>query len=292
MQAAPSSYAEFLSALIGKPVALTNVGFSVELATEPSTIAVLDPKGTSEAPLTDYNFPLKIGDKNRFYDGLVGYYEPGKPSTIWTHFPGTAADAPTKQIGKNPEEYPALQPFFPPVYKVAPGEFVPARDDHLTRFVALVDPFVPLHGYTGVLAVEKIQLPAWTVETALKKMTAFFHLGPVMATKDIPNYDGEYQLKADYDPQGEKAVFPGKGLAIPANLTATDWMWLQPYVDAAETKFMGVNLDRLEEVPSWQPAPYTAVEGYLQLRRTIGKDDVDPENPGARMVAGNATVAV
>lgn len=46
--------------------------------------------------------------------------------------------------------------------------------------------------------VESLQLPAWTVQRAMERMSAFFHLGPVLLTKDVPaNYDATDPLDAE-----------------------------------------------------------------------------------------------
>ncbi|KAA8897746.1 hypothetical protein FN846DRAFT_229229 [Sphaerosporella brunnea] len=283
MEASPDSYAEFLSALIGQPVALTHVGWSLEMSHYENTDQTLPIAGatppTPEPAISTYSVPLKIGDKTRVYDGLVGYYYPDEPEKIYTYFPGDGADSPTVEIGVDPASYPQLAPFHIDPQGTPGNQFVLQRDAHLNHFIALLDPFVPLHGYTGLQPISELKLPPWTVETALKKMTAFFHLGPVVATKDVPGYNPTYKLTADYDlATDEGAVYPGPGLAIPAALAAQEWVWLQPYRDSAEQRaYMALNMQKMEDKPRWEPAPYTAVEGYLQLKRAVGMEEVDPE---------------
>jgi hypothetical protein len=283
MEAAPDSYAEFLSALIGQPVALTHVGWSLELSHYENKDQTLPTVGASpsapEPAISTYTVPLKIGDKTRVYDGLVGYYYPTAPEKIYTYFPGDGADSPTVEIGIDPTSYPQLTPFHIDPEAMPGNQYVAQRDAKLNHFIALLDPFVPLHGYTGLQPISELKLPPWTVETALKKMTAFFHLGPVVATKDVPDYNPVYQLSAEYDlSKDEDAVYPGPGLAIPAALAAQEWVWLQPYRDSQEQRaYMALNMQKMEEKPRWQPAPYTAVEGYLQLKRAVGMEEVDPK---------------
>jgi hypothetical protein len=67
--------------------------------------------------------------------------------------------------------------------------------------------------------------------------------------------------------------YPDKGLSIPAGLKKEDWIWLQPYATGEGRdvlEFMALNVDAAEEKIRWEPAPYTAVEGYLQLKRAVG----------------------
>ena len=279
MDTAPSSYAEFMSAVIGQPVAMTHVGWSLELSHYELVDQALPVPGVfpaEEPGITTYSIPLKIGDKARVYDGLVGYYHPDNLDSIYTYFPSKDPDAPTVEIGIDPEAYPQLTPFHIDPENTAGNQFTQERDSRLNHYIALIDPFVPLHGYTGLQPISELQLPSWTVETALKQMMAFFHLGPVMATQDVPGYDSSYALSANYDVL--KNVYPGPGLAIPAALAAQQWVWLQPYRDpAAERKYMALKMDRMDERPRWEPAPYTAVEGYLQLKLPVGVDSVDAD---------------
>lgn len=115
---APSAYSEFKSALIGKPLALVNMGLSLELS-QPLQTSQLMRDGRVEKelykdPVTNktpgpgcerddeydkdyYRFPVKLGDDQRGFDGLVCYFKP-KPaaelqigdaldlSTMYTHF--------------------------------------------------------------------------------------------------------------------------------------------------------------------------------------------------------------
>jgi hypothetical protein len=100
---------------------------------------------------------------------------PGHPEAIYTHYTG---ESPTRSIDVT--TYPKLKPFFIDPGDTLPRNYLKARDGQLLRIVALLDPFVALHGYTGLSPITSIKLPDWTVETALKKMTAFFHLDPLL----------------------------------------------------------------------------------------------------------------
>jgi hypothetical protein len=178
------------------------------------------------------------------------------------------------------------------------------RAAQLRPLGALVDPFVPLHAYTGVLPAAALQLPAWTWQTALANMTAFFRMGPLLATRDVPAFQAAYELGPDgYDVADDARVLPNSGLGIPAQQTG-QWAWLQPYdvEDPAAsgeggqdtrreqgggggagadgrprvTKFMAMDMATVDERPRFEPAPYTALEGYMQLRRPIRQDVVPP----------------
>ncbi|KAF8627118.1 hypothetical protein AX15_004532 [Amanita polypyramis BW_CC] len=280
-QEVPGSYSEYLSSIVGKPVVLTNVGFSLELSVAPKGDKTLyKSKPTQfETPIQNYDVRLKIGDEKRVYDGLIGYLEPGKPDAIYTYY---GDQKPLTPI--TPDSYLTLNPFFIDPKDTPPEDYTNVMNSKLQRRIAILDPFVALHGYTGGLVpIVGITLPPWTVETALKKMTVFLQMGPVLATKDVPQFNEEDKLKEGYT--GDVTPFGGQGgpgLSFPAGLKKEEWIWLQPYATGDEKdqlEYMALNLGATEEVARFEPAPYSAVEGYLQLKRPLGGMPPPPPPP-------------
>ena len=53
--------------------------------------------------------------------------------------------------------------------------------------------------------------------------------------------------------------------------SAAEWRWLQPYVDeeGKPEAFMALPLAAVDATPRLERGPYTAVEGYLQMRAPI-----------------------
>lgn len=72
----PSSYAKSMLSLLGRPVALTAFGISLELADPLLSIqcTTTSTSAPQQKPLTDYEFGVKISDKDNLYDGLYGYF--------------------------------------------------------------------------------------------------------------------------------------------------------------------------------------------------------------------------
>ena len=75
-------------------------------------------------------------------------------------------------------------------------------------------------------------------------------------------------------------------MPIPAMGTA-DWVWLQPYfvseddgsgkgVTVQKTEWNGLGIEPLDNGAKLQDGPYTAVEGYLQLRTPLGGEGLKP----------------
>jgi len=205
----PSEYAVYANAIVGKPLALVNVGWSLELAqppyweqhTMPPPRANPDPTKPGLDPLrqdaldvmAQYHFKLKIGDVSfytyvqdmvdhmlqaeRPFDGLVAYWDGDTPATdfsnMWTYFPGpedgTKGD-PRQYI--EPGSFPTLTPYFiNPEDTLAGASFVDAHTAEMRVKTVLMDPYTPVHAYTGILPIKSLQLAGWTIQQALKNMS-------------------------------------------------------------------------------------------------------------------------
>ncbi|GIC94729.1 uncharacterized protein Aud_002058 [Aspergillus udagawae] len=83
----PSTYSQCMNSLVRRPLALVNAGFSLKLAenarqnqsmvghqhNQPDPITLLLVEGPQQ-----YEFAVKLGDRQRAHDGLVGYFKPSK----------------------------------------------------------------------------------------------------------------------------------------------------------------------------------------------------------------------
>lgn len=251
MPYSPPDYAAYATSIVGKPLALVNVGFSLELATAPLRSGVVtsppDALGpavpTEPAPLLSYDFPIKIGDADRPFDGVVGFFDNNDGATDWeklhTYFISPSSTSAPEQgdprIPILPENSDTLRPFhISPEDFSSSTDFAAAKTKQLLVKTMLIDPYTPLHVFTPILPITSLQLPAWTVQRALEKMSAFFHLGPLLLTKDVPvSYDAGNPLDVETwlrrqrerttDPVAAKIRLPiGGG-------KKGGWEWLQPY---------------------------------------------------------------
>ncbi|KAL1592605.1 hypothetical protein SLS60_011021 [Paraconiothyrium brasiliense] len=313
--AAPSGYSEMLSSVVGKPLALVRIGWSLELATDQlvnqssfrtgiaADKTLLEP---TEPPATPYSFPIKIGDRKRLFDGMVGYFNvapKGTPSDLFdleqiqTYFIGkmNAQDA---RVGINMKKAPLLKPTWVPPYApslvpdsepppIDPVKYAQDYNANLLVVGALIDPFTPVNVYSGILPPKSLQLLPWVWQDALQKMTAFLHLGPLVMINDVPPYDQMKKLTDRWD-----EVTPVKSAVRMHTMQGVDWAWLQPYIvketvsatgegsiateggevvqqERDTTVFMPLAVDQVEPELRFETGPYTAIEGYLQMRRGV-----------------------
>ncbi|KAF4986974.1 hypothetical protein FGRMN_10597 [Fusarium graminum] len=148
--------------------------------------------------------------------------------------------------------------------------FSDARNAKITAFGAIIDPFTAVHAYSSILPPMELKLPRWTWQTAMDKMTAFFHAGPVtLPAQQVPAFVQGDILTSANSTQPPDRVVPLNSLA------AGDWSWFQPYPGTAEDPtvplFNAYGIDQRGDLqkPGFQTGPYTAIEGFLQLRNPL-----------------------
>ena len=280
-QHAPNSYAGHLSAIIGRPLALVTTGWSLELArpfyTNHSTIS------TPVHSISDYRFPIKFGDKDRNYDGLLGFFNETSRgefdlAQFYTYF--NSQDDPKSIMPIEPDSH-TFAAFYTSPYIKSSNEVRDAKviaqeySKQLQVVAMLVDPFTPVHAYSGFHPPMKLEIPHWVVEKTMKDITAFFHLGPLVIPQDIPAYDPNRKLTTnaslDNIPDAPKDV---PGLPAPT-VTVADWAWLQPYISATGNSFAfnPLPVTAVPKEPGLEAPPYTAVDGYLYQKRPIATGD-------------------
>lgn len=148
-----------------------------------------------------------------------------------------------------------------------PAELASEQNSHLNVITAIVDPFTAVHAYSGILPVTSTIISSWIVERALKTMTAFFRMGPLIVPGEtqIPDFASSGEVSASDPPT---KTYPGSGIPIPA-VGVGQWQWLQPYdqssTDVPAPKYMGLGLKKTDVLARYEDGPYLAVEGYLRL---------------------------
>jgi len=221
---APSTYATYTSAIIGKPVALVNIGWSLELADLPKrnwssvntrtpTRQLLRPDKTPFPPddTGGYTFPIKLGDYDRSYDGLIGYFPAPNPpsptatsdldlSKLYTYYAPSTPAAPTDPriplAGPDTSAYPRFTPWYNAVGVAGTALTDPCS--YMQVFGTIMDPFLPVHAYSAILPNVPLKLPSWTTQAALERITAFWHVGPLVMPTDVPaGYDGARAVSTD-----------------------------------------------------------------------------------------------
>lgn len=292
MPATPNQYADYISSIVGKPLALVNTSWSVELSQPPfqpqNTLGNTTVKPGEE--VTSYKFPIKLGDWSRPFDGMVAYFDMNPDldtinfDQINTYFVSKASSAgatapdPRHLINEN-LPFPKISPYFDAA-PTTPDPFTkpnttPALDTDARRgyvTAMLVDPFTPVHCYTPILPIQSLLLSNWTIQSALQKITAFFHLGPISVTADVPTTFNPAMEPKELAAQGP---YPDgtPSVNLPMSSRAR-WRWLQPYAEpnaaepdgsGIETKYNALPLGTDDGSPRFMPGPYSMLEGYLQL---------------------------
>ncbi|KAF4456304.1 hypothetical protein F53441_1549 [Fusarium austroafricanum] len=294
---APDAYAQFLNSIVGKPLALVNTGWSVELSGPPFDIQstqskVVDPERTLLKPSDPddktpyYELQLRLGNEEAGYDGLVGYFDTTSAGSdelnydkIKTFF--VPDNKPTEPLIRlDAEEYPIFSPFWQPPFSDASSAIEPQAYENqcnarMSVFGAILDPFTPVHAYSSFLPPAELLLSPWTWQKAMDTMTAFFHAGPLtMPVNDVPGY-----LETERLTSKNALEVPKRNLLLPS-LGGGDWSWFQPYAEGQSTEGEGqypqavynsFGIEKKGDLikPAFQDGPYAAIEGFLQLRNPI-----------------------
>ena len=306
MPHAPDEYAGYMSSIVGKPLALVNTSWSMELSQPPllpeNTLGQTIPKPGEE--VTSWPFPIKLGDWSRTFDGMVGYFDMLTTNSnvinydsINTYFVTPLPTTGNPTPGIDPRHfidenlpYPPLTPYFEPAVKSPDPFSQPPSTPTLEKaaqkgFVKamLIDPFTPVHAYSPVLPIKSLNLPGWTVQSALQNMTAFFHMGPINVIDDITvPYNSALEPKALV----KQPPFPSGTATVDLPMSSqAQWRWLQPYAlpvdlpsddidqSGIQTKYNAFPLGTEDGLPKFSPGPYTMLEGYLQLLEPAVKPD-------------------
>ncbi|KAF8846409.1 hypothetical protein BDZ45DRAFT_756256 [Acephala macrosclerotiorum] len=251
----PSDYAGYANAIVGKLLALVTIKPQNSLGNATSN---------AQADLEEYSFPLKIGDIERSYDGVVGYYlssnEPGSQdmATDWNKMYTYFLPNPNSKFQDISQPSKTLLPNLHPYY-VDPTSTADVNAAHAAKFTVtslLIDPYTAIHGFSPILPTKSLTLPSWTIQTAFQKMHAFFHLGPNLYTADVP------RRISDAETHGTVVKMPVSG-------NKGTWSWFQPYAtsDPSQLDPEYAEIEVQEDLvgQKWAKGPFTFLEGYLQL---------------------------
>ena len=300
--AAPSSYATFSSTIIGKPLALVNIGYSLELAGPENTnwstvnsqgpdLHLLQADGTPFPPKAGggYTFPVKLGDKDRTFDGLIGYFNSATTTlspvimangnsdldlaTVYTYYPSTTPPSqsgdPRISISAQANNFPLFTPYFNSAGKA--GDSVVNQALNMQVFGAIMDPFLPVHAYSVILPNKALSLPNWTVEKALSNINAFWKIGPILVPSDMPP---QYDVTRALDSSSVTLDTIPSTTATPAATPA-----------AASTD----PTQALPKVPLPLPAPAASSSGSNAAYRYLQPYIVPTTDPGTGAVIANRT---
>lgn len=288
VQANPTSYGESMLSMLGRPLALTVFGVSLELQDPPmvnqSTIA---PTQTiSQRSLLEYDFGLKVGDKDNVFDGLYGYFNI-QPSTasphyssFYTYHPLSKDEGDTLLPADPSKSIPSatLRPFYADPTDLT-TTIPEQQDSQLRLFAALIDPFTPVNIYTALLPIKQLTLPSWSITAGISNIVSFFKTGPILIPTDVPPFDPTAIVTKDYTLADDSLLKPTTASIPIPSVGLGDWAWLQPYYANAENGGKKTQYNALGVSPGvtngigWVGGPYTAVEGYLQMRKPFTKPD-------------------
>lgn len=241
---------QFLSVLIGRPLAVVQAQVKLSLLGDPAKSRVWNDMVSPTAPYTEIqntggiealSFPVRLGSLELRDDGLIGYFLPtdGYSQFYAVHIPEEfSSDSYIRQIVAQPEggglaQYQgdiSLQC----LKKLGSGDLTQGDAVTLTM---LLDPRGKVHAYTGILPVTNWALPAHLVEDFIKQLKVTFRTGPIIA-----------------EPGALRVPQPAEDHGV--------WKWLQKSAPGNWEENVIVDADDRARLPD---LPLELREGWLQL---------------------------
>ncbi|HUI30575.1 MAG TPA: hypothetical protein VLX91_10190 [Candidatus Acidoferrales bacterium] len=173
---------QYLSVLIGRPLAVIQVQLNLELRGEPIYSQLWDDMATggkSKPPLMwtkkigeveNVPFPVRLGSLELRNDGLIGYFLPtGEYTTFYSVHTSpeiSKGDMYIKPIMNNSQ------------YQ---GDITLQYQGPGVTATLLMDPRGCFHAYTAILPVKSVNLPANLIENFIRDINVTFQTGPIIA---------------------------------------------------------------------------------------------------------------
>ncbi|CZR37629.1 uncharacterized protein FPRO_07180 [Fusarium proliferatum ET1] len=199
IQAPPAQqFAQFPSALVGRPVALAHLSLALELATPPmqsqayadyaedeaNDVTGVSLSETVDGELTRYEFGIKLGDMLGHQDGLIGYFTHPEAEEAWNIVTDFSIDDLSLLSVKHTNNAPPLtvSPSYPPVLSAGTSDPFNITDEannyqkrkaealQSSLVTVLLDPFLPIHVRSGILPAVQVQLNRDDVERDLQNL--------------------------------------------------------------------------------------------------------------------------
>ncbi|HVG00702.1 MAG TPA: hypothetical protein VND68_12755, partial [Chloroflexia bacterium] len=235
---------QFLSVLIGRPLAVAQVEMQLSLLGDPVYnqiwTSMLGPdQGEGQGPswqqdignVEQVPFPVRLGSLELRDDGLIGYFLPAESyANFYTvHYP---------------EEMSSGDTFVTPIVTQVNGQGQYNGNIELScqgaavTATLILDPRGSVHAYTGILPVVREALGPNLVENLMRQLMVTFQTGPIIADP------GTLRIPQPAESQGA-------------------WAWLQPV--AAPTDW---EVDQIVDADDQARLPDTQLqlrEGWLQL---------------------------
>ncbi|MCF3106272.1 hypothetical protein IPZ58_32570 [Streptomyces roseoverticillatus] len=151
------------AALAGRPLALVRCRLHLDLDGPPPTDPGWQHIFDHEPPrpeFTGYSWPVRLGERLRMGDGLVGYFADADPGVLRTVVAPDGAHPRIAAIGDGTH------------LRVTAG-----TAQHLTL---LVDPHAPVHATTGLLPTTTLEIPHRFTDGPLNRMRTVLRTGPLL----------------------------------------------------------------------------------------------------------------
>ncbi len=269
-----------IATVLSRPLALVQAELTLDLHGTPLCYQARQPDmaadlyGESDYDYDKISFPVRLGQKEKAGDGMIGYFiyrkryqdDDGATSNNsydWNQFftMGASSKESSSDSGsgvKRPTSYSLVLKPVPGSDDVRPQnkslitKLTNRRSRFTKRVLMLLDPLSPFHIETGFLPVKQVKLPPETYQDAMKAFGFTFATGPILSG-------------------GETFYLP-----LPVEVDG-QWTWLQPRRAAASTESSPTgdrwlaNTDINTTLPEglWDYTPQQLLDGWLRVQPNL-----------------------
>ena len=288
IQTPPSYFSSYATAIVGRPLVIARASWGLELA-EPLYQSWNQGAVPAQYPLSYYTgsngFQMRIGSTNLAQDGLIGYFldaemlgdptlDPAESNLelgifYSDYYDSTDSNKPNEPgsgtYGSISGNFVPLVPYFYDDSDVSnygsnSTSYQNALENYQNQTVyttLLLDPFTTIHVYTQALPAATLELPSWMIRQALDNLEAVFRMGPLLVTQPLES-SSTLQISEPQQAGGQWTwLSQGSDLLLPADVYTLQNPNIRPTDD---------------------PAPYTAVEGFLKLNFGDPSGSITAEN--------------
>ncbi|MCD9195302.1 hypothetical protein [Streptomyces albireticuli] len=231
------------AALAGRPLALVRCDLRLDLdgppVTDPGWRHIFD-HDPPRPEFTDHHWPVRLGERLRVGDGLVGYFADG------------AADVLRTVVRPDDGSHPGIA-------AVGDGTHLTVTAGTSHRLTLLVDPHAPVHATTGLLPTATLEIPHRFTDGPLSRMRTVLRTGPLLTPA------------TGTAPRAAAPLLPRGTVALPVRtVDEQTWMWAERARDGSWAHF---TTSSASTAPRWDDKAPVLRSGLLTSHRPLPQSD-------------------
>lgn len=241
-----SRHDEYLSVLIGRPLALVRCQLQFQLYGSPIRDTAWEKTFDTGAPdFINDRFYLRLGNQELRNDGLIGYFI-GKAADAYQGGFNAVHDLKELQIPET-DTY---------IHQIGPGNFLQQDLTGKNKILLsmLIDPRAAVHVQTGIISITTLSLPDHFLQDAMNAMEVTFRSGPVLT---------EATGAAQTSMSGDGIAAAIRYLQPAEN--RQNWSWIEKAAAGVANAWNSYRIEGVDDTARLAPIANTIRDGWMKL---------------------------